>query len=558
MSPGFGLFRLCSKRAAKSSSAPVAGPGFSDDTDINGIPPAGRTVADVRATGNPYRCSPRLARPKGFSSPQSCQTGYHHMLHLRHDLLQREGAGVEDARIGRRPQRRVAARAVAAVAGLDLAGQGGLVHRLAPPAKLQGAPPRPHARIGGQVELDLGVREDDGPDVAALHHHPAGSAELPLERDQVLPHHRTGRDARREFPGVGAADRCGEIDPVDGQPCALVAHLEAQAAHQAFQRVVVVQRDAALVRDHPHGAVHRARVDVRVAEPAGERTARAALARAGGAVDRDHDPPHHPPSTRAPSPARLAKNPGNETLTHSGSAISMPPSARRPATANAMAMRWSPAASMRPPRSVPPPSPRSVSPSPETSIATPSGASCSSAARRSLSFTRSSPAPLIRVSPSASAAAIARRGSSSIAAGTSSTAMLVPCRRDARTTRSPRGSPASSRRPSMRTSAPMRRRMWSAPVRVGLSPTPRSRTSEPGTRSAATTRNAADDGSPGTGISAPRSRWPPRSATLPSVRSTCTPRYPRRRSVWSRLGSGSRTIVRPRARRPASRTADLS
>src|SRR5262249_28469769 len=227
----------------------------------------------------------------------------------------------------------------------------------------------------------------------------------------TLTHHRTGRDARCQLRRVGATDRRRDIAVVDGETFAQVTELEAQAGHQAGERVVVVERDPALVGDPPDGPVHRARVDVRVAEAAGERAARRALPGARGAVDRDHQPPHQPPSTGAPSAARLAKNPGNDTATHAGSVISTPRSARRPATAKAMAMRWSPTAWTRPPRRRPPPRPRRVSPSSETRMATPSGASCSSAARRSLSFTRSSLAPVIRVSPSANAAAIASSGS---------------------------------------------------------------------------------------------------------------------------------------------------
>jgi len=51
-------------------------------------------------------------------------------------------------------------------------------------------------------------------------------------------------------------------------------------------------------------------------------------------------------------------------------------------------------------------------------------------------------------------------------------------------------------------SAPISARLSSNPVRVGLSPTPAIVTSDPGTSSAATSGNAAEEGSPGTAIGA--------------------------------------------------------
>ena len=55
--------------------------------------------------------------------------------------------------------------------------------------------------------------------------------------------------------------------------------------------------------------------------------------------------------------------------------------------------------------------------------------------------------------------------------------------------------------------------------------------------------------------SVPRRRAPPRTVAARPSRSTATPKAGSRRSVWSRLGLGSRTVVTPSACRPASRTA---
>ncbi len=79
----------------------------------------------------------------------------------------------------------------------------------------------------------------------------------------------------------------------------------------------------------------------------------------------------------------------------------------------------------------------------------------------------------------------------------------------ARTTRSATRSPPCSRTRSSRMSAPIARSAASRPVRRGLMPTTRRRSSEPGTSVAATRKNAADEKSAGTSTSVARRRWPP-------------------------------------------------
>ena len=88
-------------------------------------------------------------------------------------------------------------------------------------------------------------------------------------------------------------------------------------------------------------------------------------------------------------------------------------------------------------------------------------------------------------------------------------------------------------------------------------------TSEPGTISAATSGKAAEDGSPGTVTSA--------GLQLGLAVERDAARHARRRldatlgaesrsmrSVWSRVASGSITVVTPGALRPASSTADFT
>ena len=111
-------------------------------------------------------------------------------------------------------------------------------------------------------------------------------------------------------------------------------------------------------------------------------------------------------------------------------------------------------------------------------------------------------------------------------------------------------------------SAPMSIQVWNRPVRSGLSITPSTVTSEPGTTSAAARGKAAEDGSPGTATWVPLSFWPPgrrmRQPSPSSLTSTSAPKARSIRSVWSRLFSGSTTTVSPAAFSPASRMADFT
>ena len=99
-------------------------------------------------------------------------------------------------------------------------------------------------------------------------------------------------------------------------------------------------------------------------------------------------------------------------------------------------------------------------------------------------------------------------------------------------------------------------------MRSGLSPTPATVRVEPGTISAATSGNAAEDGSPGTvRADATSSGWPAtvmRRPSFPSDTATWAPKWRSMFSVWSRVGSGSITLVSPGALRPASSTADFT
>ena len=104
----------------------------------------------------------------------------------------------------------------------------------------------------------------------------------------------------------------------------------------------------------------------------------------------------------------------------------------------------------------------------------------------------------MRVVPSAKAAATARIGNSSIIDGAISGSVVVPRRALAVTSRSPTVSPLSMRSFVTVMLAPMRLRTVMRPARVGFSMTRESVSFDPGTRIAATSGKAAEEGSGGT------------------------------------------------------------
>ena len=108
------------------------------------------------------------------------------------------------------------------------------------------------------------------------------------------------------------------------------------------------------------------------------------------------------------------------------------------------------------------------------------------------------------------------------------------------------------------TIAPIRSAIRTKPVRVQFALMSVITIREPLTRIAAAMWNAADDGSPGTWMSPSSSS----SCWVSSIRSPSrvmrTPARASSRSVWSRLGSGSITVVVPSASSPAISTHDLT
>ena len=115
----------------------------------------------------------------------------------------------------------------------------------------------------------------------------------------------------------------------------------------------------------------------------------------------------------------------------------------------------------------------------------------------------------------------------------------------------------ASRSPS--TIAPIRSRIRRKPVRVQLTPTSRTTSREPFTSTPAAIMNAADDEVAGHD-EALRVELVGARRPTPSARRarTATPAPASIRSVWSRLGAGSTTLVVPAAASPASSTQDFT
>ena len=100
-------------------------------------------------------------------------------------------------------------------------------------------------------------------------------------------------------------------------------------------------------------------------------------------------------------------------------------------------------------------------------------------------------------------------------------------------------------------------------MRVGFISTFSMMMSEPGTISAATSGKPAEDGSPGTAMVWPVSLpWPSMKMWRTPCSSVSTSRLAPKPfsifSVWSRVITGSITVVMPGVLRPASSTADLT
>ena len=162
------------------------------------------------------------------------------------------------------------------------------------------------SRVGDEIHLDLGLRRDDGADVAALDHDVALLAELPLPLAHHLAHRRVPRDDRDHPVDPRVADRRRDVGAGDPHAAVLVER-DRLLPRQLGQQLGLAERNAPLHREPRQRAIHRAGVEVAEAEPLRERACHCALAGAGRPVDRnDH---------RLTRDSISSKNPGKLTAT---------------------------------------------------------------------------------------------------------------------------------------------------------------------------------------------------------------------------------------------------
>ncbi len=174
------------------------------------------------------------------------------------------------------------------------------------------------------------------------------------------------------------------------------------------------------------------------------------------------------------------------------------------------------------------------------------------------SFTLNSPAPLIIVLPAAKAAATHITGNSSMAGRSSSPLTSVPVRLEVFTRMSATGSPEMFLTLRVSTTPPIFSSIFKTPVRVGFTPTSLIISSESSVIMAPTMRKAAEDRSPGTVISVPINSPVFFIDTVLFSTAIPAPKSSSILSVWSRLFSGSVTLVSPSAYRPARRSDDFN
>ena len=207
---------------------------------------------------------------------------------------------------------------------------------------------------------------------------------------------------------------------------AVPTHLQIDAFGKVREAADVARREAPAGRGKTDRPVDRPAVEPVPAEPLGNPPADLALARCVGAVDADDGDAHSRSCTSTPALRSADGNPGNEVATFAQSSISTAPCEPSAARAKVIAIRWSPRLAIRAARNGPR-RPCTTIPSGRGSTDTPRRWSPSStAASRSLSLTRSSPAPRNTVTPSAQAAARSSTGSSSMPRATRSPSISTP------------------------------------------------------------------------------------------------------------------------------------
>src|SRR5713101_4085036 len=152
-------------------------------------------------------------------------------------------------------------------------------------------PRRANPQICVKKKLELRVRKDRGADIASFHHHSAAGARRALQFAHSLAHDAQRREPRRKVTDLRLTDLITDIVAVQKNFLAIEVYLEARKHRlEPFFNIGIIRIDTRLARRNRDRAVHRTRVQVRVAElvrqlPRGNR-----LSRADRAINRDYWP----------------------------------------------------------------------------------------------------------------------------------------------------------------------------------------------------------------------------------------------------------------------------
>ena len=209
-------------------------------------------------------------------------------LEQRDALLKVDLAGVDADGVGGLAQRGDGAVGVLLVALADVGQHRRVVGRLAFFLQFLAAAPGAGLGAGGQKDLDGGVGQHDGADVAPVHQDVLPGSQAALRLEQEVPHRAVGRHRRSGHADLLGTDGGADVLAVEvdvlGAP--LEPDVEADLRQQRRYRGGVVQVRPLAHGVQADGAVHRAGIHIDKAQVRGQAFGQAGLPCPGGAVDR--------------------------------------------------------------------------------------------------------------------------------------------------------------------------------------------------------------------------------------------------------------------------------
>ena len=142
---------------------------------------------------------------------------------------------------------------------------------------------------GVEEDLNLSVREDGSPDVAAFHDHASSRTQGPLLEDHPCTEIGVYGYLRGGGGDILLADAAGDVGSIEQDAIAIDLGLEGDsgAVGELEQRRFLVEGEVVLDSLQGQSAIHCASLKVEKAEAAGEMSSQGALAGASRAVDGD-------------------------------------------------------------------------------------------------------------------------------------------------------------------------------------------------------------------------------------------------------------------------------